>query len=146
MLRHLMGFTLVWVACAKAPPAEPEPPTSLDSSLAIAPLKGQNTQFICNFAADAPACLGMSVRWIGTVPEMVMSHPMVDEQGRTQQSYIEVDGQQYILLSAEAHGCSGKMEATGVLKEIDLGGPEGTRGSYRNYYLSDAEIRCLEGP
>ena len=52
------------------------------------------------------------------------------------QKYIQVGELQLIILSDSDWICSGDVQVTGILKEIDMGGPEGTRGSYRNYYIS----------
>ena len=101
---------------------------------------------LCDFNANARECLDQRVRWVGTVPEMILPHPYLAgpaEFGRFH-GHIEVDGQQYVLVVPEILTCTHGMEATGTLREIDLGGPEGTRNSYRNYYLANAEVRCTD--
>ena len=129
------------LACASAPktPPGPEPLSGEPKEQA------EGAMTICPFESAPEACLGKRVQWEGTVPEFAHSHPMITSpSGETAvQSYIEVDESQYILLSTEPHECTGSMVAQGILGEVDLGGAPGTRGSYRNFYLSDASIRCI---
>jgi hypothetical protein len=107
--------------------------------------RAANTEPLCNFKSDREACLGKPVKWKGEVPEGVHVHPILSSPSVDAhvQSYIEVEDRQYILLLSEPHGCTAKMEAQGTLNQIDLGGEPGTRGSYRNFYISDATVRCL---
>lgn len=154
MTRSLIWIVLTLSACAKAPATETPAPTAPPEQPESAPSEAADTQSsealepspLCDFNANARECLDQRVRWVGTVPDMILPHPHLAgpaEFGRFH-GYIEVDGQQYVLVVPEIPTCTDSMEATGILREIDLGGPEGTRNSYRNYYLAKAEVRCIE--
>ena len=100
---------------------------------------------VCSYLKQKEQCLGQITQVIGAAPEMVYAHPMisVDPSKKSIQSYIQIEDQQLIVLSEQTFHCDGTMEVTGILEKIDLGGPEGTRGSYKNYYFSQSTIRCL---
>ena len=154
MTRPLIWTAFTLTACAKAPATETPAPTAPPEQTKSAPSEAADTQSfdapedkpLCDFNANARECLDQRVRWVGTIPSMLLAHPDVSGPDGPSgvQSYIDVDGQQYILLVPEIPTCTDGIEATGTLKEIDLGGPEGTRNSYRNYYLANAEVRCTD--
>ena len=99
----------------------------------------------CDFAQQKQECIGQFVQIKGSVPQMVFSHPILSSPSGVDsvQKYIQVGELQLIILSEGDWTCSGDVQVNGILKEIDMGGPEGTRGSYRNYYISKSEIQCL---
>ena len=99
----------------------------------------------CDFAQKNQECIGQLVQIKGSIPQMVYSHPILSSPSGVDsvQKYIQVGELQLIILSEGDWTCSGDVQVNGILKEIDMGGPEGTRGSYRNYYISKSEIQCL---
>ena len=109
------------------------------------PQSPQELPVICDFKQKRDGCLGKVIQIHGSVPKMIYNHPMINTPlgPDSIQSYLEIEDQQLIILSEEQWNCSGKVEITGILKEIDMGGPEGTRNSYRNYYISQSTINCL---
>jgi hypothetical protein len=102
-------------------------------------------QELCDFEQKKGDCIEKNIRVIGTIPKMVYSHPIISSPSGIDsiQSYLDLEDQQLIILSENSWECSGKVEVIGVLQEIDMGGPEGTRNSYRNYYISQSTIRCF---
>ena len=100
---------------------------------------------VCSYLRKKEECLGKMTLVVGKTPEMLYAHPIVpvDPHKNITQSYIQFEEQQLIVLSEKQIECDGTMEVTGTLNEINLGGPEGTRGSYQNYYFSQSIIRCL---
>ena len=99
----------------------------------------------CDFEQQKQECIDQLVQIKGSVPQMVYSHPILSSPSGIDsiQKYLQFGEQQFIILSDSDWNCSGEIQVTGVLKEIDMGGPEGTRGSYRNYYISKSQIQCL---
>ena len=99
----------------------------------------------CDFEQKKQECIDQLVQIKGSVPQMVYSHPILSSPSGIDsvQKYLQVGEQQFIILSDSDWRCSGEIQVTGILKEIDMGGPEGTRGSYRNYYISQSQIQCL---
>jgi hypothetical protein len=80
---------------------------------------------------------------------MVSQHPLIAPMSQPggppamQQTYIEVgEGSQIIVLSKEADKCTGTKRVVGTLREINMGGPEGTKQSYRGWSINDATITC----
>ena len=104
-----------------------------------------DTNKLCDFAQQNQECIDQLVQIKGSIPKMVYSHPILSSPSGVDsvQKYLQVGELQLIILSDSDWMCSGEVQATGFLKEIDMGGPEGTRGSYRNYYISKSEIQCL---
>ena len=90
----------------------------------------QIAEEICDFEALGRACLGKRVRLIGSVPDMIYNHPIISESSgeNAVQSYIDSEERQIIVLSSERKSCSKNIEVLGILREIDMGGEEGTRG------------------
>ena len=154
MTRPLIWTVLILTACAKTPATEtpapiapPEQPESTPSEAVDTPSsEALESSPLCDFNANARECLDQRVRWVGTVPEMILPHPYLAGPAELGlfHGHIEVDGQQYVLVVPEIPTCTHGMEAIGTLREIDLGGPEGTRNSYRNYYLTNAQVRCTD--
>jgi hypothetical protein len=99
----------------------------------------------CDFEQRKQECIDQLVQIKGSVPQMVYSHPILSSPSGTDsvQRYLQVGEQQFIVLSDSDWTCSGEVHVTGFLKEIYMGGPEGTRNSYRNYYISKSKIQCL---
>ena len=99
----------------------------------------------CDFEQRKQECIDQLVQIKGSVPQMVYSHPILSSPSGIDslQKYLQVGEQQFIILSDSDWMCTGEIQVTGVLKEIDMGGSEGTRGSYRNYYISKSQIQCL---
>lgn len=94
-------------------------------------------------------CIGKRVELRGKEPKMVYQHPMIAPMSRPggpptmQQSYLEVgEGTQVIVLSKDADKCSGAKRVTGTLGEINMGGPAGTKESYRGWSINDATVTC----
>ena len=104
-----------------------------------------STQLPCSYLQEKENCLGKITRVTGTVPQTPHAHPIIptNPDQKTTQSYIQVEDQQLIVLVELPIDCAGTIELTGVLNEIDLGGPEGTRSSYKNYYFSQSTVYCL---
>lgn len=88
----------------------------------------------------------MEVR--GKNPQMVMQHPMLTGPSLPghkpmHQGYLDTaDGRQLILLSAEPIACTGAMRVRGTLHSIDMGGPDGTKMSYKGYSIRNAAATC----
>ena len=103
------------------------------------------SQELCDFEQKKGDCIEKNIRVVGTIPKMVYSHPIISSPSGMDsvQSYLDLEDQQLIILSETSWECSGKVEVIGVLQEIDMGGSEGTRNSYRNYYISQSTIRCF---
>jgi hypothetical protein len=99
----------------------------------------------CDFEQRKQECIDQLVQIKGYIPQMVYSHPILSSPSGIDsvQKYLQIGEQQFIILSDSDWMCSGEIQVTGLLKEIDMGGPEGTRGSYRNYYISKSQIICL---
>ena len=128
---------MLWLilACANPKTTSPQPQV-----LPVAPPESQ----FCDFASKGRACLGQQIRIVGLAQQPVYSHPVLSSTGANAvQSYVDFDDRQFVVLSAEQVSCSHKMEVSGVLREVDLGGPAGTRGSYRNFYIEQSTIRCV---
>ena len=104
-----------------------------------------DTNKLCDFEQLKQECIDQLVQIKGTVPQMVYSHPIISSPAGIDsvQKYVQVGEQQFIILSDSDWMCSAEIEVMGILKEIDIGGPDGTRGSYRNYYISKSKIQCL---
>jgi hypothetical protein len=105
----------------------------------------QQEQDMCDFTTKKQECIGKYVQVKGLIPEMIHSHPILSSPSGIDaiQSYLDIGEQQIIILSQATWDCSGDVEVTGILKEVDMGGSEGTRGSYRNNYIVQSTIRCL---
>jgi hypothetical protein len=95
------------------------------------------------------SCIGKRVEVRGKEPQMVYQHPMIAPMALPgtapvmQQSYLETaEGSQIIILSKDADKCAGAKRVTGSLREINLGGPSGTKQSYRGWAIEDAKITC----
>ncbi len=81
---------------------------------------------------------------------MVYQHPLLAPMGAPgsdkptiHQSYLETaEGGQVIVLSKQNDDCKGAKRVKGTLRAIDMGGPSGTKSSYKGWSLNDAEIVC----
>lgn len=104
-----------------------------------------DTNKLCDFERQKQECIDQFVQIKGLVPQVMYSHPILSSPSGIDsvQKYLQVGEQQFIILSDSDWMCSAEIQVTGILKEIDMGGPEGTRGSYRNYYISKSQIQCL---
>ena len=120
-------FLFLLGACLKSPPA----PSEADKKF-------------CSTAGEWSACLDKEVSLSATSPDMLYQHPSIasPEGEDSVQGYIAVGKRQLIVLSDAPNPCSGTFSVEGILKEISLGGEPGTKGSYRNFYLSRARFRC----
>lgn len=94
--------------------------------------------------------MGKLVEVRGQTPKMVSQHPMVTPMGlpgsgvpEMHQGYLDTaEGSQIIVLSREPAKCTGAMRVKGSLRGIDLGGPAGTKESYKGWAIEDATIVC----
>lgn len=80
---------------------------------------------------------------------MVYQHPMIAPMSMPggpptmKQGYLELSqGNQIIVLSRDDDKCSGSKRVKGSLREIDMGGPAGTKESYRGWAIENATITC----
>ena len=95
-------------------------------------------------------CVGKQVEVLGQTPKMVYQHPMIAPVGMPgsaaptmKQGYLELsEGNQIIVISKDADSCSGAKRVKGSLRQIDLGGPAGTKESYRGWAIENATITC----
>jgi hypothetical protein len=119
----------------------------------------QNDQILCiieEINKDWEQCLDKSVKLQGihVAPEKVMQHPIMimqipqrTEDGskpRQRQDYLEVGGRQIILLTPVEIPCEDKMEVTGMLKKIALGGKKGTKNEYENWLVEVTDFQCID--
>lgn len=96
------------------------------------------------------ACVGKMVEVRGQEPKMVYQHPMIAPMTlpgsgapTVQQSYLEIaGGSQIIVLSKTGDKCTGAKRVKGSLREINLGGPSGTKESYSGWAIENATITC----
>ena len=109
------------------------------------PIAIEESVLYCDFETEKGSCTNQQVQLRGRSPDMVRNHPMMTTQvgGDTVQSYLDVEGYQFVILSDTEWSCQGEVEVTGLLQEYDMGGKEGTRASYRNYYVTQSKVRCL---
>jgi hypothetical protein len=95
-------------------------------------------------------CVGKIVEIRGQNPKMVYQHPMIAPMSppgsgapTIHQGYLETsEGNQIIVLSRQQDKCSGTKRVKGSLRDIDLGGPDKTKESYRGWAIYDATIEC----
>lgn len=131
-----ISFTLcALTACSHTGPApvtSASEVTQEDSSLCAAKTSAPQTWATCN---------GKMVRFIGTVPEVILGHPTAGGPD-TKQSYLEVGKRQIVVSSTAASACSGSRVVTGILNKVDLGGAAGTRSSYQGWSITEATITC----
>ena len=109
------------------------------------PVAIEQSVVYCDFQTEKGSCTFQQVQLRGRAPDMVMNHPMMTSLvgGDTVQSYLDVEGYQFVILSDTEWSCQGEVEVTGLLQEYDMGGKEDTRASYRNYYVTQSKVRCL---
>lgn len=133
-------------AAPSNPSPSPPPTASAEPPKAVAPAAKAD---LCPVADDAAlaTCLDKQVALVGTLPKMVHQHPVLTggpgRDGLTQDYMDLATGRQIILLVKGHVNCGGKRRATGTLKSISGEGPPGSKGSYKNYYLTDATVECL---
>ena len=98
----------------------------------------------CTLTTEWRDCLEKDVSLSASVPNVVMQHPILAAPmgDDSIQNYITVGERQIIALSNIQNPCAKNFVVQGLLKEISLGGPAGTRGSYSNYYLSNTQFVC----
>lgn len=88
-------------------------------------------------------CDGKILTVHGTAANLVRSHPSVaGPMGNQTELYMDVGDAQLIVVTEQAKRCDGAMTAVGTLQVIDLGGPAGTKGSYRGLAIQDAKVSC----
>lgn len=95
-------------------------------------------------------CAGKEVEVRGQTPKMVYQHPMLapinplgGAQPKVHQEYLEVtEGTQIVVLTSEPSKCTGAMRVKGKLRAVDLGGPAGTKESYKGWAIDDAKVIC----
>ena len=99
---------------------------------------------LCDFEQRKQECIGQLVQITGNTPQMLHSHPIISSPSGIDsvQKYLQFGEQQLIILSDRDWTCIGEIKVTGLLQEINMGGPTGTRGSYKNYYISESKIQC----
>ncbi|KOR30133.1 hypothetical protein TI03_00315 [Achromatium sp. WMS1] len=75
----------------------------------------------------------------------MMQHPMLTSPfGKySHQEYMSVQGTTVMLLLDSPLTCNNKLQAIGKLKLVDLGGPSGTKNSYRSWALWVETWQCL---
>jgi hypothetical protein len=121
-LRHVRGglglvaFFFVALSCTQAPEPEPTPQAE--------PPAKENT-----------AATEQLVRWEGQLASAQMQHPIIEDEQR----YLRLpDGGEKLVVfneGVELPESQRKVELWGKVEEVDLGGPAGTRGSYKNSLL-----------
>jgi hypothetical protein len=90
------------------------------------------------------SCVGQEVVFDGKIPIQVMDHPLVGGPG-AYQGYVDVAGVgQIVMLPSSDPGCAAGVPVSvrGTLRRIELGGPEGTRSSYRGWSVDGASVTC----
>ncbi|MFO0550703.1 MAG: hypothetical protein U0271_20075 [Polyangiaceae bacterium] len=98
----------------------------------------------CAANAEWRRCVGKRVRVVGRPAPDVMQHPM-PPPGAAEETvdYVDVDGAQLVVVLKSPMQCAGQVEITGILREVNLNGPAGTKEEYRGYRVEDASSRCL---
>ncbi|HRI65453.1 MAG TPA: hypothetical protein PK156_14495 [Polyangium sp.] len=161
-MRKLGALLVFLLGCATSPPPtdSTQPTPSVPSAAPAAAVASAPAASAAAAAAPDPslcplnsadgwkACDGKLVEVRGKAPQMVMQHPMLTGPSlpghkALHQGYLDAaDGRQIILLSAEPIACPGSMRVRGTLHGIDMGGPEGTKTSYKGYSIQDAVATC----
>lgn len=166
-----MRLTIVFLSCfagfltacaGSSAPTDAAPASTVVASTAAPPAAtpAANPAATPAAAADAnlcvlgkagtwSSCIGKRVEVRGKEPKMVYQHPMIAPMSAPggpptmQQSYLEVaEGSQIIVLSKTMPKCGEGKRVTGTLREINLGGAEGTKESYKGWSIDDATITC----
>ncbi len=81
----------------------------------------------------------------GVSQHPMMNRPTLDENApEIIQSYFNVDeGTQLVVLSTEKPGaCKGKMQITGKLERIEMGGSVG-KSTYKGWAVHNTQFQCL---
>lgn len=139
-------------ASTAAAPAATTAPTAaaLAETAATNPTPAAADSSLCVLGKSGTwaTCIGKLVEMRGKDPQLVMQHPMLGggPPGAVtmQQTYLETaEGNQIIILSKTAPKCPGAQKRVkGTLRDVNLGGPEGTKESYRGWSIHDATITC----
>lgn len=138
---------------ASAAPSAAAPVASAPASAApAAPSAASVDPNLCVLdKSDAwKGCVGKIVEVHGQTPKMVNQHPMmapVNPMGgpapKISQSYLDMpEGRQIIIISSKPDDCDGAKRVKGSLREIDMGGPSGTKQSYHGWAIENATITC----
>ena len=153
----LFALALVSACASSSAPADttatatsttPPATATVDAPAAAAPAPDPN---VCPLKPGAwEACVGKLVEIRGKNPPIVYQHPVLapmaapgSDKPTIQQSYLETDeGGQVIVLSKQQDTCTGAKRVKGTLRAIDLGGPSGTKLSYKGWSVDDAAIVC----
>lgn len=88
------------------------------------------------------ACVDKKVSLTGPRPKMEYQHPMMTDPMNGNQLVIEVNERQVIVTSSAPAPACETYVVKGALGRIDMGGEEGTKGSYSGYVVRGAEIVC----
>jgi hypothetical protein len=96
-------------------------------------------------------CDGARVALLGRRPDHVLQHPSAPvmlEPGvaspRVHTLYLDVAGLGQVVVqhSGLPPSCREQVVAQGSLRRVSLGGPEGTKGSYKGWRLEGATVGC----
>lgn len=98
----------------------------------------------CTSGSAWRRCVGKRVRVVGRRAPDIMQHP-IPPPGLVEEviDYVDVEGTQIVVVSRSPMECAGEVEITGILREVNLNGREGTKDEYRGYRVEDASSRCL---
>lgn len=149
----LVAVVVVCAGCSPQPegatqrPAEAKAEAKADAPADVKAADAKaDGEALCSPGASLETCDGKRVRLEGKKPMMVMQHPMMNAGPpgmERHQSYLEVDGgAQIIVISEAVNACEGAMAVTGTLRSIDMGGPEGTKDSYKGWQVTGAAVEC----
>lgn len=101
--------------------------------------------------ASFEKCDSKIVHFSAIMSTQVMQHPTglhIDfdpEQNtviRKVENYVDAGDLQIVVTSDKAIECKGKVELTGRVNIVDMGGKSDTKGGYRNPWLRLSDYRC----
>lgn len=130
---------------ASDPVPEPAVEPAVETAADPAPTTGR-----CHIEDSSTweACQGTTAAIEGVAATVVHNHPVLNDSPFPDQApaqlYMDVGDLQVIVLTSEDTRCTGRMTATGTLRLVDLGGPEGTMGSYRGLAIEGASLTCVD--
>ncbi len=127
--------------------------------LLISPLSiaGEKMADSCSLDKNSPdfasfqKCDGQIVEFSAAMSKRIMQHPTglhIDFNPEQQtvirkvESYVDAGDLQIVVTADKRIECEGKVELTGRVNIVDMGGKSGTKGSYKNPWLRLVSYRC----
>ena len=98
-------------------------------------------------------CADKTVKIRTKISQFGLQHPVgmhdtldfkTKELKRVHENYLEFDGWEIVATYKEPFKCENNIEIEGTVDVVNLGGPKGTKNSYKNVWIKTDNYKCID--